>query len=48
MVMDTNVLKFIIKLSELIKIKIRSMGVAFERIRRVTDNRTLFMLYHEF
>ena len=43
-IQNTNVLKFIIKLSKLIQIKIRYMGVAFNRIHRVSDNKTLFRL----
>ncbi|CAF1292422.1 unnamed protein product [Didymodactylos carnosus] len=46
-IQDGNVMKFIIKLSKLIKIKIRYMGVSFGRIRRVSDNRTLLMLLYD-
>ncbi|CAF1460800.1 unnamed protein product [Rotaria sp. Silwood1] len=44
---ETKIIKFIHKLFKLIKIKIRSMGVPFQYIHRVSDNRTLLMLYND-
>ncbi|CAF4713761.1 unnamed protein product, partial [Rotaria sp. Silwood2] len=45
---ETNVMKFIHKLSKLIHIRIQSMGLPFQRIHRVSDKRTLLMIYNDF
>ncbi|CAF1679097.1 unnamed protein product [Rotaria magnacalcarata] len=41
---EGNVMKFIHKLSKLIKIRIRRMGIALDRIRRASNNQTLYIL----
>ncbi|CAM2707903.1 unnamed protein product [Rotaria socialis] len=45
---EGNVMKFIHKLSKLIKIRIRRMEIALGRIRRASNNQTLFMLSFDF
>ena len=41
-------MKFIHRLSKLIKIKIQRMGVALNRIRRASNNQTLYRLSFDF
>ncbi|CAF3340887.1 unnamed protein product [Rotaria socialis] len=45
---EGNVMKFIHKLSKLIKIRIRRMEIALGRIRRASNNQTLYMLSFDF